>query len=90
MASSVGQGDAVHATHGKPPKHRLSAVLKQSYQDIQDLYDANPHNPKIIAIDEKNNYHLDEGDDDEKSVVSPTYFEYNCVKLLSQNFQELL
>ena len=69
MASSVGQGDIVHAAHGKPPKHRLLAVLKQSYQDIQDLYDANPHNPKIIATDEKNDYHLDRGDADEKSVI---------------------
>ena len=90
MASSAGQGDAVHAAHGKPPKHLLSAVLKQSYQDIQDLYDANPHNPKIIAINEKNNYHLDGGDDDEKSVISPTYCEYKLCKACSVNFHELL
>ena len=50
MVSSAGQGDAVH---GKQPKHRLSDVLKESYQNIQDLYDAKPHNSKIIVIDDK-------------------------------------
>ena len=89
MASSAGQGDAVHAAHGKLPKHRLSAVLKQSYQDIQDLCDANPHNPKIIAIDEKNNYHLDGGDDDEKSVISPTYCEYKLCKATFSEFSQI-
>ena len=78
--SSAGEGNAVHAAHEKPPKHQLLAVLKQSYQDIQDLYGPNPHNPKIIAIDEKNDYHLDGGDDDEKSVISPTYCEYKLCK----------
>ena len=75
--SFTGQGDAVHAVHGKQPKYRLSDVLKESYQDIQDLYDANPHNPKIIVIDDKN--HLDRGNDDEKSVISLTFCEYKTV-----------
>ena len=87
MVSSAGQGDAVHAAHGKQPKHRLLDILKESYQDIQDLCDANPQNPKIIVIDDKNDYHLDGGDDDEKSVISPTYCEY---KLYKATFTELL
>ena len=89
MASSSGQGDAVHAAHGKPPKHPLSAVLRQSYQYIQDLYDANPHNPKIIAIDEKNDYHLDRGDNDDKSVILPTYYEYKLCKATFTEFSRI-
>ena len=89
MASSAGQRDPVHAAHGKPPNHRLWAVLKQSYQDIQDLNDANPHNPKIITIDEKNDYHLDRGDDDEKSVISPTYCEYKLCKAMFSEFSRI-
>ena len=63
--------------------------MKQSYQDIQDLYDTNPHNPKIIAIDEKNNYHLDGGDDDEKSVIAPTYCEYKLCKATFTEFSRI-
>ena len=64
-------------------------VLKESYQDIQDLYDANPHNPKIIVIDDKNNYHLDGGDDDEKFVISPTYCEYKLCKATFREFSRI-
>ena len=53
MLSSSGQGDAVH---GKQPKHELLSILKTSYQDIQDEYDRNPNNPKIIQIDEKKSF----------------------------------
>ena len=64
-------------------------VLKESYQDIQDLYYANPHNPKIIVIDEKNDYHLDGGDDDEKSLISPTYCEYKLCKATFREFSRI-
>ena len=86
MVSSSGQGDTVH---GKQPKHPLSSILKTSYQDIQDEYDRNPKNPKIIQIDEKNDYHFDGVDAGEKSVISPTYCPYKLCKAMLTEFSRL-